>query len=118
VYLDFEPISEQTVFFSTDSDRLSFSARKKLDQLARRVRRQPDIRIVLGGHADERGSDAYNMDLSRRRAAMVTRFLRSRGVSGKVIESRFFGESQPHVAASNPEAWAKNRRVTLWLAER
>jgi outer membrane protein OmpA-like peptidoglycan-associated protein len=118
LYLDFEPISEKTVFFQTDSDRLSFTARKLLDDLARQARKQSDIRIVLGGHADVRGSDDYNLDLSRRRANMVTRFLRSRGVPGKLIETRVFGESQPADPDNNARAWARNRRVTLWLAEK
>ena len=49
---------------------------------------------------------------------MVARFLRSRGVSGKLIESRYFGEKQPQEPGSNHDAWARNRRVTLWLADR
>lgn len=118
LYLDFEPLAEKTVLFRTDSDRISFPARKLLDDLARKVRRQPGLRIILGGHADARGSDDYNLDLSRRRAAMVTRFLRSRGVPGGQIETRVFGEAQPADPADNAKAWARNRRVTLWLAEK
>jgi outer membrane protein OmpA-like peptidoglycan-associated protein len=117
LYLEFEPLSEKTVLFATDSDRLSRSARRALEDVARDYRKQRDFHIVLGGHADERGSDDYNMDLSRRRALMVSRYLRSRGVSAKAIESRHFGEHHPRDARSDPGAWRRNRRVTIWLAE-
>jgi len=118
LYLDFEPISEQSVYFSTNSDRLSRAAQRVLEQVARDVRSNPQRRIVLGGHADERGGPDYNMDLSRRRAAMVVRYLRSRGVAAAAIESRYFGESQPADPANTAQAWSRNRRVTVWLADR
>ena len=118
LYLDFEPLSEHTVYFGTDSDRLSRAAQRVLEQVARNVRGNRERRIVLGGHADERGGPDYNLDLSRRRAAMVARYLRSRGVPRTAIESRYFGEHQPEDAASTTEAWARNRRVTVWLAEK
>ena len=118
LYLDFEPVGEETVFFSTNSDRLTLAARRTLEALALNYRKQPNMRLVLGGHADERGHTGYNLDLSRRRAAMVARYLRSRGVPGTVIESRFFGETLPLDPQSNKDAWAKNRRVTVWLADK
>lgn len=117
MYLDFEPLAEQTVYFSTDSDRLSRATRRVLEEVARDYRKKADFRIVLGGHADERGSDDYNMQLSRRRAVMVSRYLGSRGVSKKAIESRYFGEAEPQDPASSTQAWARNRRVTVWIAE-
>jgi outer membrane protein OmpA-like peptidoglycan-associated protein len=118
LYLDFEPLSEKTVYFSTDSDRLSRSAQRVLEQVARDVRGNRERRIVLGGHADERGGPDYNAELSRRRAAMVARYLRSRGVARAAIESRYFGENQPEDPTNTTEAWARNRRVTIWLAEK
>lgn len=116
LYLDFEPLDEKRVYFSTNSDRLSRQTRRVLEEVARAYRKQRDFRIVLGGHADERGADDYNMQLSLRRARMVGRYLRSRGVPAKAIESRYFGETQPQVPESNKNAWASNRRVTIWLA--
>lgn len=117
LYLDFEPLSEQTVFFATNSHSLSRPTRKTLEAVARDYRKHRNFRVVLGGHADQRGEAGYNMELSRRRAAMVDRYLRSRGVPGKVIESRFFGENQPRDPGNTKQAWARNRRVTLWIAD-
>jgi len=118
LYLDFEPIAEQTVFFATASDRLSREARQTLEQVARDYRKQRNFRIVLGGHADERGAPDYNMELSRRRAAITARYLRSRGVPATAIDARHFGESEPRDPQSNQAAWAINRRVTVWLADK
>lgn len=118
LYLDFEPRAEKRVFFSTNSARLDRKTRRILEDIARDYRKKPDFRIVLGGHADERGAPDFNMALSRKRAGMVARYLRSRGVPGSAIESRYFGETQPEVEQSNARAWAKNRRVTVWIADR
>jgi len=116
LYLDFEPQDEKTVYFETNSDALSYAARHALEEVARRWRAKRDFHIVLGGHADERGTDDYNMQLSRKRAVMTARFLASRGVPKAAIESRYFGETWPSDPASNKAAWALNRRVTVWLA--
>jgi len=116
LYLDFEALDEKTVYFATDSDHLSTATRRALEAVARKWRQQHDFRIVLGGHADERGASDYNLQLSRKRAVMVARFLTSRGVPKGAIESRYFGETQPSDPASSKAAWALNRRVTVWLA--
>ena len=117
LFLDFEPRAERRVFFATNSVRLNRRTRRILEQVAREYRQRGNFRIVLGGHADERGSDEYNLDLSRRRAALVARYLRSRGVPANRIETRYYGERRPDVAQSGPSAWARNRRVTVWIAD-
>lgn len=117
-YLDFEPIAEETVLFATNSDGLSLAARRILERIALDYRRKPDFRLVLGGHADERGTTPFNLDLSRRRADAVARYLRARGMPRAAIEVRVFGETVPADTASGEDAWAKNRRVTVWLAEK
>ncbi len=116
--LDFAPLGEHKVFFTTDSHRLSRSTRRRLDAIARDYRKRRNFRIVLGGHADERGEADYNMELSRRRAAMVARYLGSRGVPRSIMDTRSFGESYPDDPESSEQAWASNRRVTVWFANR
>ncbi len=116
-YLDFEPRDTRKVYFSTNSASLSRQTRRVLEQVAREYRRKRNFRIVLGGHADQRGESDYNLELSRRRALMVARYLRSRGVPAAAIESRFFGEQMPASEENGPKGWAKNRRVTVWIAD-
>lgn len=116
-HLDFEPVAEEVVFFATNSDRLSRTARRTLEQIARDFRKRKDFRIVLGGYADARGDARFNMLLSQRRTNMAARFLRSRGVAAAAIESHFFGESQPAITDYGKNELASNRRVTIWLAD-
>jgi len=116
LYLDFEASDSKQVFFSTNSARLNRRARRVLEGIAREYRKKRDFRIVLGGYADARGTEDFNMALSRRRAAMVARYLRSRGVPPGAVELRPFGEVPPETG--DAKVLAKNRRVTVWIADR
>lgn len=116
LHLDFEPLAEKKVFFRTNSYRLSRTARSVLDKAAAAWRKRHDVRFVLGGHADERGTPDYNMALSKKRVAMVRRYLRARGVPAGAIDSRYFGETMPEAGRNTKAARARNRQVTIWLA--
>ena len=67
--------------------------------------------LEVAGHADERATDDYNLNLTRLRAAAVMDALKTRGVAGSRLVSQGYGEYCPLDAASNPTAWEKNRRV-------
>ena len=71
-----------------------------------------------GGHTDERGDDAYNLDLSDRRAAAVVKYLVDNGVEAKRLTSQGYGETQPVDKRQNEAAWAKNRRVEFHILKR
>ena len=70
-------------------------------------------RVVLEGHADERGTREYNMALGERRAKAVQRYLVLQGVSPAQLELVSYGEERPLAAGSGEESWAQNRRVEL-----
>lgn len=70
-----------------------------------------NLRFTLEGHADERGTDEYNMVLSQKRAASVRKYLVDLGVTGGALDTVGYGENRPAVRGSNEEAWAANRRV-------
>jgi OOP family OmpA-OmpF porin len=79
----------------------------------------PDIQLIeVQGHTDERGDDAYNLDLSRRRAAAVVTYLVEHGVAASRLTSRGYGESQPVDPRHIEAAWALNRRVAFVLRNR
>jgi len=66
--------------------------------------------LNVEGHADERGTEEYNLQLSNRRAASVQRYLNTLGVSSG-LNTIGYGKNRPAVRGSNEEAWAANRRV-------
>jgi OmpA-OmpF porin, OOP family len=75
-----------------------------------------DIELIeVQGHTDERGDDAYNLDLSVRRAAAVVTYLVGHGVAARRLISQGYGESQPLDKRHTPAAWTINRRVDFVL---
>jgi peptidoglycan-associated lipoprotein len=75
------------------------------------LRTSPDITLRIDGHADERGSDEYNLALSSRRASEAKRFLVQNGIDGSRIMTEGHGEEQPLDPGSTEAAWAMNRRA-------
>jgi len=90
-----------------------------LDAVAATLQGNPSIQLIeVQGHTDERGNDAYNLDLSDRRAAAVKKYLVDKGVEENRLESQGYGETQPIDRRSNEAAWAKNRRVAFLILKR
>lgn len=83
-----------------------------LDGAAEVLKRYPELKIEVAGHTDAQGSDAYNLDLSKRRAATVMKYLQDKGVSNAVT-SRGYGERQPVASNKTAEGMQQNRRVVL-----
>jgi peptidoglycan-associated lipoprotein len=81
-----------------------------LDRKADILRANPALRIRISGHADERGSDEYNLVLGNKRSLAAKQYLVSKGVDASRIDVTSFGEERPVDPASNEAAWAKNRR--------
>ncbi len=83
-----------------------------LDQVARVLQEHPNLTSVsIEGHTDDKGPDAYNLNLSQRRAEAVREYLASKGVARERLEARGFGESRPVQSNATPEGRAANRRV-------
>ncbi|GGC29322.1 cell envelope biogenesis protein OmpA [Novosphingobium marinum] len=101
------------VTFAVDSSTISPTFQSTLNQIAQNLQQYPDSLIDVYGHTDSTGSDAYNMDLSKRRADAVARYLISRGVNSARIQTQGFGESYPVADNSTPEGRALNRRVEI-----
>ncbi|RMH45000.1 MAG: OmpA family protein [Deltaproteobacteria bacterium] len=90
-----------------------------LDAIIATLQGNPDILLVeIQGHTDERGSDAYNLDLSQRRAQAVMDYLVKGGVDPSRLRAQGYGERQPVDPRHNEQAWAKNRRVEFLILKR
>lgn len=101
---------EQRIYFGFDQSDLSSAARHALEEKAEVLRAAPSLSVRIEGHADERGSDEYNLALSNRRAAAAKRFLVSLGISAERVETVGYGEEQPLDQEESEAAWARNRR--------
>jgi outer membrane protein OmpA-like peptidoglycan-associated protein len=88
----------------------------EIDRIANVLNQYPDTVIRVEGHADSRGSEQYNMDLSGRRAAAVQNMFIQRGLYRERIEAISFGESSPIASNNTAEGRARNRRVEIKVA--
>lgn len=98
------------VYFDYDSDGLSDDTRAALDSKLPILNANPSVHLRITGHADERGSDEYNLALGQRRAAAAKRYLTQRGVSEDRIVINSLGEESPAMEGSDESAWSQNRR--------
>ncbi len=100
------------VQFETGSAKILPASNGILDAVASTLKGHPEFTVLeVAGHADERSTDDYNLNLTRLRAAAVMEALKTRGVAGSRLVSQGYGEYCPLDPASNPTAWEKNRRV-------
>lgn len=106
-------LSKRVFYFEFNSSELSEADRKALDAHASLLSSNPDISVVLEGHADERGSREYNLALGERRAKALERILNLKGVAAEQIQVISFGEERPVALGHDEEAWRLNRRVEL-----
>ncbi len=98
------------IHFDFDKSDIRPGDAQILDQKLAILQANPNLRIEIVGHADERGSDEYNLALGNRRALAAKQYLVSRGIAADRITTRSMGEEQPIDPGHNEEAWAKNRR--------
>jgi peptidoglycan-associated lipoprotein len=81
-----------------------------LDRKAAILGANPNVRVRISGHADDRGSDEYNLALGNRRAAAAKRYLENKGVDGARVEVVSYGEERPLNPGADEAAYAQNRR--------
>ncbi|MBL7115730.1 MAG: OmpA family protein [Kiritimatiellae bacterium] len=98
------------VAFQYDSFQIAGSETAKITSVAEYMRRNADIRLVIEGHCDERGSREYNLSLGEHRALAVRAYLIGLGIEGSRIQTRSYGEEMPVDARHSPDAYRTNRR--------
>lgn len=107
------------VYFEYDKAIIKKQSYPILDAVAATLQGNPAISLIeIQGHTDERGNDAYNLDLSDRRSKSVRDYLISKGVDAKRLTAQGYGETQPLDRNHNEAAWAKNRRVAFLILKR
>jgi len=99
------------VLFGFDKSDLTSTAQSNIRELAQILNKYPDTYVRVEGHTDDKGTDAYNMGLSERRANSVAAYLRAQGIAANRIQAYWYGESQPKFPNDSDANRAKNRRV-------
>ena len=99
------------IHFDLDKSNIRSDDMGSLDQKVAILQANPDLRIRIGGHCDERGSDEYNLALGNRRAQSAKQYLVSHGIDAGRIETQSFGEERPLVDGHDESAWSQNRRA-------
>jgi len=98
------------IHFDLDKSNIRGDDMGALDQKVAILQANPDLRIRIGGHCDERGSDEYNLALGNRRAQAAKQYLVSHGIDASRIETQSWGEERPAVDGHDESAWSQNRR--------
>lgn len=111
--LDKGLITEREIHFETAKWDILPQSYPVLDAIGNILIQWPRLRIEIGGHADHRGSDAYNMDLSQKRSDSVRSYLLEKfpSLNADHLTARGYGERQPVATNRTVEGMAKNRRV-------
>ena len=102
-----------TVFFDFDKTNLTSKSLQTLKSVANALNDNPDLDVVLAGHADERGTREYNLALGQRRAEAVSDYLVLNGIKKDRITVKSFGEERPISLGQDEESYSKNRRVEI-----
>lgn len=98
-------------FFDFQRTELREDARAALARDAQWLQRFPSVQILLEGHCDDRGTDAYNLALGAERAAAVRGYLISLGIGDSRIRTISYGKERPFCSEDDERCWQENRRA-------
>ncbi len=104
------------VFFAFDKYSLKAKARQTLERQATFLKNNPGVKVMLQGHADERGTREYNLALGDRRANAAKDYLIALGIDPNRVTIISYGKERPAVAGSNEAAWSQNRRAVTVIS--
>jgi len=108
-----ELLSKRIVYFDFDRTDIRADSQGVVAAHAAYLSKNPNQKVRLEGHADERGSREYNIGLGERRGQSVRRALALQGVAETQLTTVSYGEERPAVAGSDEQAYAANRRVEI-----
>ncbi|WP_316633078.1 OmpA family protein [uncultured Flavobacterium sp.] len=101
------------IFFENNSEKLKVASLVQLDELANLINKYQSSKLVIEGHADSNGNDAFNLELSQKRTESVKKYLIKKGIDASRLTAIGYGESKPIASNKTALGRAKNRRVEL-----
>lgn len=109
----------EPVYFEVGKPDIKAASYPILDALAAKLTADNRIGLVeIQGHTDSRGADAYNLQISEKRAKAIETYLVDKGVSPKRLRAKGYGETRPLDKSNTAAAWAKNRRMAFVILQR
>jgi peptidoglycan-associated lipoprotein len=106
----------QDIFFDYDKYDLRSDARTALSRDVSYLASHPNVKIVIGGYCDERGSDEYNLALGQNRASSAEKILISDGIAANRIRVISYGKEKPFCSDATEACWQQNRRAAFSMA--
>ncbi len=106
-------LSQRVIWFSYDQATVESDYRQVIAIHARYLSENPSAKMVLEGHADERGTPEYNLALGEKRGKSVANLMRAQGASAGQISVVSFGEEKPVALCNDNSCWSQNRRVRI-----
>lgn len=114
--VNFDQIKRSRILFKTAEDEISPASMRRLQHVVEYVQADPSISgFFIDGHTDNSGRRLYNLELSKKRAEIVARYLIANGIDETKITTRYHGERYPVVSNDSAKNRAMNRRVTIRL---
>lgn len=110
-------VGSDTVLFDTDGYSLDGEDTAILTKQAAWLKSNPNVRVTIEGHCDERGTREYNLALGDRRANSVKNFLVTNGVAAGQLSTISYGKERPVAMGSDESSWAQNRRAVTVVPE-
>ena len=104
-------VSSDRIFFDTDQYDVDAQDQQTLQSQAAWLQQNPNVRVTIEGHADERGTRDYNIALGERRANAAKNYLASLGIDPSRINTVSYGKERPAALGSDESAWSQNRRA-------
>ena len=104
------------IYFDYDSINLKGNDEQTVEKHAQYLLDNPGVKIMLEGHADERGSREYNMALGEKRAYSIKKLLQLKGVGKQQVNTVSFGEERPDIDGHSEDSWSANRRAVFVYA--
>ena len=105
------------VYFDLDKSDIRGDSRDALAKTAEYLRSYPQVKVVIEGDCDERGSTEYNLGLGQRRADAAKQFLESLGIGADRMQTISYGKEKPVCEEHTEECWQRNRRAHFSLAK-
>jgi peptidoglycan-associated lipoprotein len=112
------PLQFEKIYFEFDKYTLPNDQRNKLAENAEVLKAYPEVKVLIEGNCDERGTIEYNLSLGEKRANTLKEYLINYGISASRLSTISYGEEKPVDPGKNEQAWAKNRRGEFTITQR